>query len=357
MSLPVPMRKAVEQMQSCYPPPEGRSGFLRLDANENTAGPAPEVVRAVGGLTAEQISSYPEYQQAERRLARFFGVKPEELIVTNGVDDALRLVTDGYAESGEKVLLVEPTFEMYRFYAELLGAQVVTLRYDKKLRFPMEDVVRVLQRDCPRLLFLANPNNPTGGLLSRAELRKILKAARRTMVVVDEAYHEFAGETVAGWIPRRRNLIVTRTFSKAAGLAGLRVGCLLANREVTAGLRRVRPPYSVNAAGLAAALAAVRSHRRTRRYVREVAAARAELARALTRLGVTVYPSAANFLLADFGPRATALLARLRRRGILLRDRRTNFGRVGPVRITIGTREQMQGLIAALEKEWKTRHS
>jgi histidinol-phosphate aminotransferase len=357
MSLPVPLRKAAKQMRSCYPPPEGRGGFLRLDANENTGGPAPEVMRAVRGLRAEQISSYPEYQKAERRLARFFGVKPEELIVANGVDDALRLITDGYAESGEKVLLVEPTFEMYRFYAELLGARVITLRYDEKLRFPLEKVLRVLRRERPRLFFLANPNNPTGELLGRAALGKILKAGQRTMVVVDEAYYEFSGETLAGWIPRCRNLIVTRTFSKAAGLAGLRVGCVLANGEVTAALRRVRPPYPVNAAGLAAALAAAGSHRRTRRYVREVTAARAELARALARLGVTVYPSAANFLLADFGPRAAALLARLRRRGILLRDRRKDFGRIGPVRITIGTREQTRKLIAALEKEWNARRS
>jgi histidinol-phosphate aminotransferase len=352
MSLVVPLRKCVEGMAWYQPPPEGRAGRLRLDLNENLSGPPPEALRALAKLTAEQICSYPEYRKAERKLARFFGVKGEQLFVTSGIDEALRIVCDGFAEAGRPVLTVEPTFGMYRFYAELAGARMVSLHYDDQLRFPLDEVVRTLERLRPRIFFLANPNNPTGALLGPRELRRILDAARQTMVVIDEAYYEFSGATTTGWIRRRPNLIVTRTFSKAAGLAGLRLGCLLSNDEVIAALGRVRPPFSVNSAALAAALAVIRHPGPVRRYAREVVAARGELEQALGRMGVPVYPSAANFLLADFGPRGTALLETLRRRGILLRDRRGDFGRPGWVRITIGTRAQTRELIAELEKTW-----
>lgn len=352
MKLPVPLRKATRRLGWYQPPPEGRVGRLRLDFNENTAGAPPAALRALARLGRDQIASYPEYQLAERKLARFLGVRPEQLTLTNGIDDALRVVADAFAEAGEPVLLVEPTFAMYRFYADLLGARVLTLRYDDRLRFPLEAVLQALRRERPRLFFLANPNNPTGDLRRLAELRRILEAGRRTMVVVDEAYYEFSGVSVIGWIRRYPNLIVTRTFSKAAGLAGLRLGCLISNAAVLGALRPLRAPYSVNAAALAAALAVIRDRGWMRRYGREVTAGRAELERALDRLGVAAYPSAANFLLADFGRRGPALVRDLARRGILLRDRRSDFGRAGWVRITVGTRAQTRLLIRELERWW-----
>jgi histidinol-phosphate aminotransferase len=357
MSLIVPLRKEVKRMQWYQPPPEGRVGRLRLDFNENIAGPPPSVPRALARLSPKQISSYPEYLAAEEKLARFFGARPEQLVVTNGVDEALGVVSAGFAEAGRPLLLVEPTFSMYRFWADMFGAQVVTLRYDDRLRFPVDDVLRVLRGRRPRLFFLANPNNPTGDLLGPRTLRRILEAGRRTMVVIDEAYYEFSGLTVVGWIRRYPNLIVTRTFSKASGLAGLRLGCLISNAEVISALRRLRPPFSVNAAALAAGLAVAAHPGWIRRYAQEVAEARGELERALERLGVAVYPSAANFVLADFGERGPAIFAKLRRRGILLRDRTSDFGRPGWVRITIGTRAQTRTLIRELEKLWKPARS
>jgi histidinol-phosphate aminotransferase len=352
MSLMVPLRKEVERMKWYQPPPEGRVGRLRLDFNENISGPPASVLRALARLAPEEISSYPEYLAAERKLAQFFGTRPEQLVVTNGVDEALGVVAAGFAEAGKPLLLVEPTFSMYRFWADMFGSQVITLRYDDRLRFPVDEVLRVLRGRRPRLFFLANPNNPTGDLLGPRTLRRFLEAGRRTMVVIDEAYYEFSGLSVAGWIRRYPNLIVTRTFSKASGLAGLRLGCLMANEEVISALRRLRPPFSVNAAALAAGLAVAAHPAWIRRYVSEVAAARGELERALERLRVTVYPSAANFLLADFGERGPALFAKLRRRGILLRDRKSDFGRAGWVRITIGTRAQTRTLIRELERLW-----
>ena len=352
MSRRIAVRRAVERMRAYHPPLEGRSRKLRLDFNENTIGCSLAVCRALAGLTPDQVAMYPEYEGAGRRLARHFRVRPDELLLTNGTDDALRLIVDTFVESDSAILLVEPTFAMYRFYAELAGARIVALRYDRAMRFPLERVLRALRRVRPRVLFLANPNNPTGTLLEPPALRQILGAASHTLVVVDEAYYEFSGVTVLPWIRRLSNLVVTRTFSKAAGLAGLRLGCVFANRRVAAGLRKAHSPYPVNAAALAAGEAAARDGRSTERYAREVRRSKRELETALARLGVSYYRGAANFVLADFGRRAPALLETLRRRGILLRDRRSDFGRVGYVRITVGTREQTRRLVEAIEKLW-----
>ncbi len=352
MSRRIAVRRAVERMRAYHPPLEGRSCKLRLDFNENTIGCSLAVCRALAGLTPDQVAMYPEYKAAGRRLARHFRVRPEELLLTNGTDDALRLIVDTFVEPDSAIVLVEPTFAMYRFYAELAGARIVALRYDRAMRFPLERVLRALRRVRPRVLFLANPNNPTGTLLEPPALRQILGAASHTLVVVDEAYYEFSGVTVLPWIRRLSNLVVTRTFSKAAGLAGLRLGCVFANRRIAAGLRKAHSPYPVNAAALAAGEAAARDGRSTERYAQEVRRSKRELETALARLGVSHYRGAANFVLADFGRRAPALLGALRRRGILLRDRRSDFGRVGYVRITAGTREQTRRLVEAIEKLW-----
>ncbi len=354
MSLRVATRRSFERLAPYQAPVEGRAGKLRLDFNENTEGCPPGVLRALRRVTREQVAMYPEYQAATRRLARFFRVRPEELLLTNGVDDALRLMVDTFVEEGTRVLLAEPTFTMYRFYAALAGAQVLALRYDRAMRFPLDEALHVLRRGAaaPRLLFIANPNNPTGTLVAPGALERILKAASRTLVVVDEAYFEFSGVTVLPWIRRHERLVVLRTFSKAAGLAGLRLGCLFANRRLAGVLRTACSPFNVNSVALVAAEAVLGDPGFVRRYVRQVTRSRAELQKALERLGIRAYPSAANFVLADFGGRAPELLRGLERRGILLRDRPADLGRRGPVRITVGTRAQTRRLIRELEKLW-----
>src|SRR6202022_667775 len=227
----IPVRRAVAGLAPYDAPQEGRAKKLRLDFNENTVGCSPAVLRALSRITAEQMAIYPEYQETTRRLARFFRVRPEEIHLTNGIDDALHLITDTFVNAGDAVLVVEPTFDMYRFFGELAGARVIGLRYDEEMKFPVADFLQVLRtssRRCPRVLFIANPNNPTGTLVQPEDLRRILRAASRTLVLVDEAYFDFAGLTILPWIRQYPNLLVARTFSKSAGLAALRLGCLFA---------------------------------------------------------------------------------------------------------------------------------
>jgi histidinol-phosphate aminotransferase len=345
------VRPIVKRLAPYVSPEEGRAGKLRLDFNENTVGCSPAALRALRRMTAEQLCIYPEYEGSQRRLARHFGVRPSEMLFTNGVDDALRLLMDTFVEPGSTVLLPEPTFTMYRFYAEIAGARVAVERYDAEMRFPLEAILRALRRR-PRLLCVANPNNPTATLLDRKTLARILDDAPRTLVLVDEAYYEFAGVTVLPWIRRRANLIVSRTFSKAVGLAGLRLGALFACGELADAMRRAGTPFPVNSAALVAAEAAMKDRRFLRKYVRQIKESRGHLAQGLEALGARVFPSAANFLLVDFGPGGSRLVRRLARRNILLRDRAGELGRDGFVRVTVGTPAQTRALLRAIKEEW-----
>jgi len=216
MKPPVPIRQAVAKMRAYNPPLEGRTKKLRLDFNENPIGCSPKVRQVLAKLSGAEICSYPEQETVRRQMAKHFGVHPDELLLTNGTDEALHVIVSTFVESGDGVLLVEPTYAMYRFYSELAGAHILAPRYNGEMQFPWQEVLNLLGADAPRVFFLPNPNSPTGNLLSLPEIRRILVAAKKTMVVIDEAYFEFSGVTVIPWIGRYANLIVTRTFSKTA---------------------------------------------------------------------------------------------------------------------------------------------
>jgi histidinol-phosphate aminotransferase len=346
----IPARGAVSRMRPYHPPLEGRDGKLRLDFNENTIGCSPLVRQAIRNLTSAAVSMYPEQESVRRELAKFFGVHADELLLTNGTDEALHLIVDTLVESDDAVLLVEPTFAMYRFYSELAGAHIQALRYDDStMQFPMSALLARLRKG-PRIFFLANPNNPTGNLLRPADLRRILKAATKTLVVVDEAYFEFSGITILPWIRRYNNLVVTRTFSKAAGLAGLRLGCIFAHRSIADHFRKAQSPYPVNVAALVAARATIRDRNFLRDTLREFRHSRKELERGLAKLGIPFFPTTANFVLLFLGDRASDVVAALARQGTLIRDRSSDFGGAGYVRITFGTLSQTRRVLRQLKE-------
>jgi len=350
MKVHLPVRDAILNRRTYEAPAEGRADKLRLDFNENTSGCSPAVRRALAKLTTKQLAMYPEYQAPTRRIARHLGVRPEELLLTNGGDDALRVFFDTFVEAGGSILICEPTFPMYRYYAEIYGARIAVLRYGSEMEFPLEDVIAALRKK-PRVLFIANPNNPTGTLLQEAELRRVLKAATHTAVVIDEAYAEFSGFSVVRWIKKYPQLFVARTFSKVAGLAALRLGAVIAGEKSLALVRRAMPPFPVNLAALVATEAAVADRATMQGYVTGVKKLRKWFAAELEKLGVKTYRSAGNFLLANFGASGPALFQRLEKQGILLRDRSKDIG-PGFVRITIGTQSEMRRLLKTIRKEW-----
>ena len=351
MKVQLPVRQAILDRRTYEAPAEGRSGKVRLDFNENTSGCSPAVRRALAKLTVKQLAMYPEYQKPTERLARYFGVSPEDLLLANGGDDALRVFFDTFVEPDTSILICEPTFPMYRYWAEIAGAQVCALRYGRNMEFPIEGVLAELSKN-PRVLFIANPNNPTGTLIGEKELRCILELAPQTVVVMDEAYAEFSDFTALPWIHEYPQLFIARTFSKVAGLASLRLGAVIGCAGSLALVRRAMPPYPVNLAALVAAAAAIGDAARMRAYVAEVKRMRVWVAKELGKLGVKTYPSAGNFLLADFGAPGPALFFKLEKEGILLRDRSKDMGS-GFARITMGTAAEMRQLLKAIRKEWK----
>jgi histidinol-phosphate aminotransferase len=350
MKTRLPVREAILKRKTYEAPAEGRAGKIRLDFNENTSGCGPAVLRALAKLTPQQFAMYPEYQKSTARIARCLGVRPQELLLTNGGDDALRVFFDTFVEPGTHILICEPTFPMYRYWAEIAGARVEVCRYDQQMKFPLPDVLAAL-RNKPRVFFLANPNNPTGTLVRPPALKQLLDRTRDIVVVLDEAYAEFSGFSSLPWIRRYPNLFIARTFSKAAGLASLRLGAVIAAQDSLEPVRRAMPPFPVNLAALVAAEAALREGKTVRRYVRDVQRLRESFAAELQKLGATTYPSAGNFLLANFRESGPALFAKLERKGILLRDRSKDMG-PGFVRITIGTANEMQTLLREIKRIW-----
>lgn len=344
-------RRAVLEMAPYSPPTAGRAGKLRLDFNENTAGCSPGVIEFLREhLSAEALSVYPEYGEARRELAAFFGVEPEELLLTNGTDEAIHVVLNTYVDDGQEVLLLKPSYAMYRFYAEVAAAQIREIPYrPETLAFPLEELLEAVG-PATRAILVANPNNPTGTAVSLEGVEKILAKAPGAAVMIDEAYYEFSSITALPLLGRFPNLFVSRTFSKVYGMAALRLGCLFSQAPNIGFLHKAQSPYSVNSLAALAGRAAIQDHDYITRYVEEALAARALLEEELDRLEIPRFPSQANFVLARFGERAIEIRDRLRQAGVLVRDR--SYELPGCLRITVGTRAQVRRLAALLEEIW-----
>jgi len=344
-------REAVRRMAAYRPPTAGREAALRLDFNENTVGCSPAVVAALRDLTTvASLTTYPEYGAARQDLAGFFGVAAEEMLLTNGSDEAIQLLVNTFVDAGDEVLLLTPSYAMYRFYAELAGGVIREVAYRQPTLDPPIDALLAAIRPETKAIFLANPNNPTGLGVSPEVIRTILEQAPGTAVLIDEAYAEFSGVTVLPLIREHRNLFVCRTFSKAYGMAALRLGCLFSHAGNTALLQKAQSPYSVNALAVIAARAAVADREYLAGYVAQVMAARELLINGLAVMGFQVYPSQANFVLVKVGARATALCGELRHRGVLVRDRSHELD--GCLRITCGTPDQAQRVLEEIAQLW-----
>ena len=185
----------------------------------------------------------PAYEAARAKLARFYGILPEQLLLTNGTDDAIKVICESFVEPGDVLLVPAPTFPIYQFFHEVAGGRTERVYFDQNFEVPLKPLLTAL-RKVVRWVAFASPNNPTGTTVPRRDLRVMIEAAPRTVFVVDEAYYEFSGETVIPWLRKYPNLIVTRTFSKAFGLAALRMGCILTNPETAEMMRpRAKPLF------------------------------------------------------------------------------------------------------------------
>jgi histidinol-phosphate aminotransferase len=344
-------RPAVLNMSPYSPPTGGRVDKLRLDFNENTVGCSPRVIGFLRDhLSTGSLAIYPAYDEARREIASFFKVRPEQLLFTNGTDEAIQVLVNTYVDDGDEVLLLRPSYAMYRFYAEVAGARVREISYrGRNMEFPLAQVLEAITPKT-RAVILANPNNPTGTGISLPDIERILARACTAAVLVDEAYYEFSGVTAMGLIEHSPQLFVSRTFSKAFGMAAVRLGCLFSHETNLPFLHKAHSPYSVNSLAVLAAREAVRDTEYIRNYVTEVLSARQLLCAGLKKLNISYVPSSANFVLFYAGKRAVEIRDALRERGILVRDRSHEIP--GSVRVTVGTREQTRTLLTALGQIW-----
>jgi histidinol-phosphate aminotransferase len=326
---------------------------LRLHFNENTAGCSPAVVEALRTLTARDIAAYPDYEDVTGKVAAWLGVASSQVLLTNGLDEGLYAIAQhGVGRGpgrGAGFLQADPAFEMFEEFARIVGADLVRIEPEPDFAFPLE---RVLDAITPqtRVIYLVDPNNPTGRPLPDGAAESIAAAAPQSIVLVDEAYADFAGRTLIGQVfDRYPNLVVGRTFAKGHGLAGLRVGALVGHTATVEALRRMIPPFNVNVAAIRALDAALTDGAYLRWYVAQAAESRQNIAAFCERRGLTYWPSAGNFVLVRVGDDASTLTRELASRGIDVRDKSAAPGCAGCLRLTAGVVAHTEQLITALE--------
>jgi len=341
-------RDAIRNLPTYRPPLGDRTG-LRLDFNENTVGCSPRVLQRLRELSADEISRYPEREPYEAIAARHLGIEPPELLLTNGIDEGIHLLCETFVEPADEVLIVVPTFSMYKISSAATGAKVTEVPGGKDFAFPTTEL---LARITPhtRLIAIANPNNPTGTLARRDDLLQVARCAPDAAVLIDEAYFEFCGETLLRRWRELPNLFIARTFSKAYGLAGLRIGVVAGDVEQIGLVRKMSSPYNVNGAALTCLPEALADQEYVHQYVEEVCLGRQRLQQELNNWGIPFWPSRANFVLVRLEAQSSTFLLRMREHGILIRDRSSDFGCQGCVRITLGTLEQTERLLVALRQ-------
>jgi histidinol-phosphate aminotransferase len=335
-------------------PPELYDG-LRLHQNENTGGCSPRVLEALANLRPDQIGFYPPYAGATTAVANYLAVPEDRITLANGLDEGimalavayLRPDADGFVPDA---LVPEPAFEIFRFDTAVAGGKLVQVMPNRDFSFPLDQVLGAIT-ERTRVVFLTNPNNPTGVSMPLAAIRTIAgRVPKGAVVFVDEAYAEFAGVTFIPELSSYPNVIVGRTFSKAFGLAGLRIGCLVGSPDTMDPIRRAIPVYSVNVAAAAAIQAALGDLDHLNSYLRQVAESKALLYAACERLGMTYVKSQSNFVLVCAGDRTDALVKGAFARGVYIRDRSTEPGCAGCMRIAAGIVEHTKRCIDVMEE-------
>ncbi len=321
--------------------------IIKLDSNENPYGPSPKTLAALADRQA--WNRYAVQDELRPLIASYVGAKTENIVVGNGADEVIDLLQRIFLERGDAIVDCPPSFDMYGKYATINGARIVEVARCEDFSIDVPAIERAVEKEHPKLLFLATPNNPDGSLAPRQAIERLL--ALPIVLVLDEAYTEFAGESFSEEVLKRTNLIVLRTFSKWAGLAGLRIGYGIAPPAIAEQIMRTKSPYNVNVAAIVAARSALEDIDYLRENVRRIVVERERLAAALARTGfLEPVPTSSNFILCRVvGREARQLKQALAQRGILIRSysspRLSNY-----VRISVGTVQQDDALLQALDE-------
>jgi histidinol-phosphate aminotransferase len=344
------VRSTARGMSTYYNPQSG--GKLRMDTSTNPLGCNPAASKAIAECADMDLDQYPSTYSDNLReeLAKFYGLSRDNFIVGNGSDEMLDILFKTFMEPGEAVITAYPAYSLHGFFVRINGGRVTQIDLDDDFQLDVEGINSAKGK----MVIICTPNNPTSNLFRQEDVRAVVEGCDRP-VVVDEAYGEFAGESFMPLVDKYENLIVTRTFSKAYGLAGMRVGYMASNLPMANVMQTVKIPYSLNRVSEHVAVSALKDQRYVRQSVDTVNRERKHLSEGLARLGFHVFPSEANFILFRSPKESSLLVSRLAEKGVLIRD----FGKLrrleNCVRTTIGTIEMNEELLAKLGevvREW-----
>ena len=342
--------KPIEELEREY----GINKVIKLASNENPLGPSPIVLETIQN-SLKDISRYPDSNGfiLKKALAQRYGIEIEMITLGNGSNDVLELIARAFVTSHQSVVFSEYAFAVYPLVTQAIGAQAIVTPA-KNWGHDLEAMQAAIREDT-RLVFIANPNNPTGTWLGHNSLKNFLEMAPETvLVIIDEAYFEYAVENPVypnslEWLAFHPNLIITRTFSKAYGLAGLRVGYSISHPEITNLINRVRQPFNVNSLALSAATAALRDNQYIEKSVAFNFAGMQKLIQAFDEMKLPYIDSACNFVSVDVGRPAGEIYEKLLREGVIVRPV-GNYGMPQHLRVSIGTETENQRFINTLEK-------
>ncbi|MDD5089808.1 MAG: histidinol-phosphate transaminase [Candidatus Wallbacteria bacterium] len=343
-------RKHLEKFEPYMLPKSSGEGVLKLNLNESRWGCSPGVLEVLKNARSQDVCEYPQYDKLVNRIASLRGVSPDRIIVGNGEDDLIHCLAETFLEPGDTVVHASPTYPMFPIMSRMKQACVVEVPYGQDLGFPLEKMISVV-RDGARMAVIVNPANPTGGSLGRESIVSVFEACRKdTVLVLDEAYFHFAGVSHLDLTEKFPNLIVLNTFSKAYGLAGMRLGYAVSSQANICEMQKTILPITVNSMAVSAGIAAIDDEPFLSRVVRETLTEKKILISELSSFGIRALDTDTNFLLVEFGPAADKVHQGLKDEGVLVRDVGKWSQLKGFLRITVGLREDSERLIAALKK-------
>lgn len=345
-ALQVTARTSVQNIKAYSPPLEGRRQFTRLDFNENTTG-YPEYFEGTDG---NLLTAYPEYEAFTEQLANLLEVTPDQLLITNGSDEALFVISFCFIEpSRDTAITANPTFALIPHYLKLVQSQLIEIPFTAAYQYDTEAIENTLSTTVVKLAIFASPDNPVGALIPLEKLEHWCQKHPQTLFVIDEAYTEYSRQTALPLIKKYSNLLVTRTFSKAWGLAGLRLGCVIGHPELIATLRCVRSPYSVNTMAVHMASKLIPHYRQVVSDAQKTMERKASLITSIEGRGYSVVNGNGNFFMVKVGWLAADWSAFFRKQQILIRDRSSHPKLPGMVRVSVGSQKEVQQFIDGLD--------
>lgn len=345
--------KHIQKIKAYCPPIENRAAYpgILLDFNERTSAPSPKVAKAIKKfIKHRRLQLYPEYGKITAQIASYAGVSSENILITNGSDQAIEIIFKTYTDKNEAVIIPSPSFAMFYQCANLQNNELIEVLYEPDLSFPLTAVKKILDQKPIKMVVICNPNNPTGTLVPEADIAAMITDYPDTVFLIDEVYFEFTKQTAVPHIKSHPNLLIIRSLSKGFGIPSLRFGYIVSHHQNIQELLKVRGPYDINMLSCAAAEAALSDLNNLKAYVKEVMAhAKPMLESFFKENKIFYYPSAANFIL--FKPEDPEMVFDiLLKNGFRIRPRQSPNGKT-LLRVSIGTVKEMKQFIKIYQKK------